>query len=241
MQGNWYHLVGLIIIVGFSVISWLYRQLKEQSEKKRAKDMMVERQREMLRTGRDPGEQQTQMGPVGSEEDQRRREIATRREAQLAELRRRAQMRQQQGDRPIAPPPILSGPATTSSPSPPPVPRTRPMSAPLGSSGTTVPQRASMGPTPAPPARPSRTPVRPPQRAKPVKQFKIAKAPAPPPEIEGESSTHRLVLEEASPRRTAVVIMGTPSTPEEWRRAIIVNEILAPPLSMRDGLAPSPF
>ncbi|MBX3376110.1 MAG: hypothetical protein KF678_03805 [Phycisphaeraceae bacterium] len=228
MQGNWVHLVILIIFVGFSVISWVYRQLKEQAEKKKARDLLEERKREMLRTGRDPGE--VFVPPVMvSEEDQRRAEIAARREAQLAELRRRAQLRQQ-GQ----------------------VPRTIP-----GSAGPTVPRPTAR---PQPTARPKiqtqealqrGNDLSPPRATAPRQTARAqtsrptsAKKPAVRPVVvEEEPVTQRLVPEqaEASRRVMSPVVVGVPSTPEEWRRAIIANEILSPPLAVREGRAAVPF
>ncbi len=231
MQGNWYHLVGLIIIVGFSVISWIYRQLKEQANKKKARDLIEERQREMLRTGRDPGA--VAMQAESAEEDRRRQEIAARREAQLAELRRRAQMRQQQGAG--AAPPVAA-------PTPPPVPQTlAPTHA--TASGRTLSSRGSMGPPPA--QRVEQRPVYPApaprQQARPVQKPVRAKpTPRPQVRVEEPEETHRLVADEPAARKVAVV-SAAPRTPEEWRRAIIANEILSPPLAVRTGEVPVPF
>lgn len=245
MNNNWPQLIGLVLIVGFSVISWLYRKLNEQAAKKRAKDMMEERQREMLRTGRDPGDLSVNI-PANvpmpdTSQTQRQRETSARREAQLAELRRRAQMRQRGA--PTAP----NAPPTA----PPPPIRSIP-----GSSGPTVPQRrtAFQQPRTGPQGQMSQRPIsqeraRPQSQSepRPQRQSRPVKAKPrpilPPAPIEEEETTHRLVPEEiTSTRRVSpVVSAAAPQTPEEWRRAIIANEILSPPMAMRMQDVPVPF
>lgn len=193
--------------------------MKDQSEKKRAKDLLEERKREMLRTGHDPGAVVVPSG-MANEEDQRRAEIAQRREAQLAELRRRAQMRQQ-GQTP-----------------------------PTGGGGPALPpRRVTTPPKAVPKARPEvktqgalqRGKDLSPQRSTVPRQ---AKQPAMRAVVmEADPVTHRLVPEqqEVTRRVMSPVVSGVPETAEEWRRAIIANEILSPPVTMREGRAELPF
>lgn len=221
MQGNWLHLIVLVIVVGASVISWIYRQLKEQSEKKRARDQMEARQREMLRTGRDP----VQEGGASTEEELRRRELAARREAQLAELRRRAMARQQGSG-------ARGSTAPTARVEGPPVEEARP-----------EPARTAPTMTPVEIRPAERRPTMRPVQAKPVQRpAKQAKARTARPYVpEPEPETHRLVMDEPVARRPVVVVPGVPQSPEEWRRAIIANEILSPALTLREGAAPVPL
>lgn len=246
MNNNWPQLIGLVLIVGFSVISWLYRKLNEQAAKKRAKDMIEERQREMLRTGRDPGDLSVNI-PANvpmpdTTQTQRQREISARREAQLTELRRRAQMRQQD--------------TATRAPSSPPTASPPPIRSIPGSSGPTVPQRrtAFQQPRTGPQGQMSQRPIsqerarpqsqsepRPQRQSRPVKAK--TRPVLPPATIEEEETTHRLVPEEVTSIRrvSPVVSAAAPQTPEEWRRAIIANEILSPPIAMRSQDVSVPF
>jgi hypothetical protein len=148
----------------------------------------------------------------------------------LAELRRRAQMRQQaESSRPSAPPPTEPRPVP-----PPPI-----ISIP-GSTGPTVPARRTPFQA-APPRTPPPTVQRPVQRSR--QQQKPAKKALPPRPVlapPDESSTHRLVPEQPQARLSPVV-SAAPQTPEEWRRAIIANEILSPPVAIRPHEVPVPF
>jgi len=230
---NRYQLIGLLIVVGFSLISWIFRKLNEQAQKKRARDMIEQRKLEMLRTGRDPNE--VAVSAEVSEQAERQREIAARREAQLAELRRRAQARQQGEASPPVAPPVGPSVATMRGP----VLRIP------GSTGPTVPppleSRALRNTTPQ-----GQVPIRPNQKReqqRPAKPVRMPKAqPVARAVDDDEEVTHRLVPDDVVGRRAMPVVSAVaPRTPEEWRRALIANEILSPPLALRVRDVALPF
>lgn len=211
------HLIFVIILLAFSGISWVYRQLKAQQALKRAKDREEQRQLEVLRTGRDPAAETHQ----DSAEAQRQRELAARREAQLAELRRRAQQRAtQQSGEPASRPTMATPPVA-----PPPVPRSQPMPPPTGPA--TAPARIAPRQTariqsqsqPLPAAR--------------AKSKQAARAPEP----VAHHHEEIVIARPAAP----VIQVNAPRTPEEWRRAIIANEIMSPPLAIREAPPSLPF
>ncbi len=213
------HLIFVLILLAFSGISWVYRQLKAQQAIKRIKDREEQRQLEALRTGRNPAAENQQ----DSGEAQRQRELAARREAQLAELRRRAQQRasQQAGE----PAPRPTPPIAT-----PPIPQYIP-----GSSGPTVPPRP-----PSPVRTPPRQTARVQSQSQPLpavraKQKQSAAAPI-------TAHIDHLHDEVVIPRTPSPVIHASaPRTPEEWRRAILASEILSPPLAIREAPPSLPF
>jgi hypothetical protein len=79
-MGSNSQLILILIVMGFSVISWIANYLKEQSRIRAAKEEQRRRYEEALRTGR-PAE-----APVRSADPAA--ELAARRQAQLQELRR---------------------------------------------------------------------------------------------------------------------------------------------------------
>lgn len=214
-NNNYIHLIGLLIVVAFSILARAVKYLQDKKAKKDIRDRQEHRELEILRTGRDPAG-----GPSG--DAVRQRELAARREAQLAELRRRAQQRSTQLPEPGRTPPTMSAPMRS-------IP---------GSTGPTVPM--GLPPRAGPRQGPKASP-----RPQPQKKGKGRPAPQPEP-----VSTHTLVT--AAPEavtfeemgrlnRSPVVTPLAPRTPEEWRRAIIANEIMMPPLASRTGPAPVPF
>lgn len=99
---QWTQLIIILLFVGFSVLSWAFRQLREYQQKQAARQAAERRRLEMLRTGR--GEAQADERPVAVappgapprspdlHDDARRRlqELAQRRRAELEEMARRA-------------------------------------------------------------------------------------------------------------------------------------------------------
>lgn len=79
MQGNSQFII-FMIVMAFSVLSWVIGYLKEQSRIKKAKDEQRKRFEESLRTGRPVEEAARPTDPAA--------ELAARRQAQLQELRR---------------------------------------------------------------------------------------------------------------------------------------------------------
>lgn len=264
---NYIQLIILLLFVGFSVVSWVIRKLQEQSQVRRIQTERERRELEMLRTGR-ALEPETPPVATGADSD-RLRDLAARRQAQLQELRRRAQERTRAERGPGGPgreSPVVSIPGSagpivverTRTPRPPvaaPPPRPVPLGrspAPVRRSGQGAAQppiasrTARMGPSPAdqrrrPAQPPQREPSR--RRAEPVTRPAAPPPPAaeapspaavPPPQLVG---SHR-----GSFSTGAVMVAGQKLTPDEWRRAFIVKELLSAPIALRDpGAADHPF
>lgn len=215
---NLIQIIAIAIVLGVSGLSWLYRKLREQAALKRIEDERRRRQEELLRTGRDPLAEPAPPDD-GGEERRRQHEIAARREAELQELRRR------QAGAPIAqrpapaqvqvPPGILIQIPGTSSPI---------VVKPLPGGG-----RVTTARTPAPPQRQPR-PARP-RGPRPTKRPAERK----PEPVQRDTPRPSPALEQLPPPTSpdAAAPSPHPTTPEEWRRAIIMREILSPPLAAR--------
>lgn len=117
--GNYIHLLVVLLIVGSSLLSWIFKKVQEQRARKQITDEIERRKIELLRTGRDPGAEMDRVArdpnainpvpPPIDPEVERREELARRRREQVEELRRRAAQRQQG---PNAPTPMQTrGPA----------------------------------------------------------------------------------------------------------------------------------
>lgn len=256
---NYIHLIILLLFVGFSVISWVVRKLQEQAQIRRIQAERERRELEMLRTGR---VRDADAPPVatGGEGD-RLRDLAARRQAQLQELRRRAQerMRAERGEggprqeSPVVYIPGSAGPvvvergrtprppATTPPPRPVPAGRTPvPVRRPGQGGQPVTPRPARVGPAPEPQRRRSAQPppVREPsrRRAEPVAR---PSAP-PPPRVDPAAAVPPApVAAGAAARRGpvaagAALLGGRRMTPEEWRRAFIMKELLSEPVGLRD-------
>lgn len=200
-----------------------------------------------------PAEGQMNPSPV-TETQQRKVDMEARRKAQLEELRRRAQARRQGASGPVV---ILDG-GVASPPQAPPqrmpgVPHRRP------------PTPAPSFPQRTPHARPQPVAQRPPQTQRPThtqrapsrirvmdrmptspadsrrrQQQRPPKTPMFEPEPAHEV-THRLVSEAATSTRTQIApsvmakdLIG--KSPQDWRRAIVMREILDQPVSLRPQL-----
>jgi hypothetical protein len=103
---NWQNLLQIApfaVLIGFSLLNWLVRKLREQAELKKIEAERRRREVEALRTGRGGGEpsptavaEARQEGAATQSDAQARarlEELAARRRAQLEELRRRQQQR----------------------------------------------------------------------------------------------------------------------------------------------------
>jgi hypothetical protein len=219
----------LLLIFGASAIQWLYKTLKQQAEKNRQLSEQRRQDDESLRTGRShdsPVDPRTpepvarRVTPTDPEEA-RLAELARRRQELVAELRRRAAAKQGQ-PAPTEPPPRHMDPR----------PRTMSIPAPVRTvDARTGPSR----PTPAASPRPSFT------RYVPA-AFKPQRREPPRPTSEAPEATHRLVPS-IEPREVALASSRTPAragafahlgmSASELRRAIVLQEILAKPVSMR--------
>lgn len=210
-------LIVILILAGFSGLSAIYRWLRAKQIAKEARDRAEQRQLETLRTGRDPATESHDTA-----ESQRQRELAARREVQLAELRRRAQERaRQQANEPASRP---------TPPIAPPIPQHIP-----GSSGPTVPTRP-----PSPVRAAPRQTARVQSQSQPLPAVRAKQRQSAPAPI--TAHVDHLHDEVVIPRTPAPVIHASaPRTPEEWRRAILASEIMAKPLALREAPPALPF
>jgi hypothetical protein len=192
------------------------------------------RELELLRTGR-PAE-----APESPREDTRQRqEIAARREAVLAELRRR--MREPGGadetgddfSGVLVQIPGTSGPIVVRR-----VPRAAPSPGPAPAPPT--PTRSRGAPATVTPQRPQRVKRsgRPPRQSMPAPQSPVKSGVglrlATPPEIE---ETHRTTTDDGggvAAQAAAALVDARALTPKDWRRAFIMREILEPPPGLRE-------
>lgn len=240
---HWTQLVTVLALVGFSVLSWIFKKLQEQAQIKRARDAIEKRELEMLRTGRDPS-QEAAPAPARQETAVGIDEAAARREAQLRELRRRAAARSQPGGGAVFVPPrpgghtgargpILIIPGSTG----PTVPQPARAAQPARTSSAPRPTGRQIVPTPLPiPRQAGRS------RATPRKPPPLQQRPAPHDHDDGESVVHTLISDishpqappTAEPDRRAGPAKFTLS-PSDLRRAVILREIFDPPLSERSS------
>jgi len=261
---NWVRLVGLLIVFGFSLLSWVLRKLQEQAAKKKSQEAIERRELELLRTGRPsvptpgtPAQVRVQTGPAPaapaaatqSDVDRRIEELRRRREA-MARQRAAAGT----GPAPTMTPPVPAPARPTAAQQRPQADRPPPFVFIPGSSGPIVPQRT---PRPAPPttpipsqgqspARPKREPKQEPRRAPagPASQGTLAA------KLERRDAAHD-AKDAAHDARAAIgsppipiarddARVGFPSTAAEWRRALISREVLSPPIALRetDDIAP---
>jgi len=239
-QQNYIQFIVLILIFGFSAISWIFRKLSEQAAKKRAQELLEQRRLEALRTGRSAPEAVA----AADDPEARAREQAARRRAQIEELRRRQQERvRAKAQARVGSPVPSSAPPTGRPPAMPPRPRA-PIGRIPGSSGPTVPQRSTRTTeikTIAVPRsqRTSDAPVRKqPAPAGPVRRGPDARA-AEPHRIAqslNDSQTSAQPPETGTTRAltSSLASIDRPKDPAQWRRVIILNEILSPPMGLRD-------
>lgn len=229
------HLIQLIVIAviaGLSGLSWLYRKVREQQALKRIEDERRRREEEILRTGRDP---LARPQPAEAAEEHRRvQEIVARRESELQELRRRQATRT---TRPAGPGETAGGiliqiPGTRAPIIVKPIPRgarmfppAAPIPAPTGRAPGTPPRPARPGRTRGTPGGKRPAPQRKPEPVGTSPQEQGAHSPA------AGSEERQPAIAPGSVRPAAV---GKNMTPEDWRRAFVMRELLAPPLAVRD-------
>lgn len=228
-----------LAFVLFAVGSVVARKLREQAAKKRRQDAQRRREEEILRTGRDPIE--FAPTPEARLELQQQRAVESRRASELEELRRR----RAGGDHPapahgeapagiviqipgvgapIVIKPIPRAPGAARSPVP------------------TAPGRAVFSPsraTPVPPPPPaSQRPTR--QRPGPKRKSRpgtTTPTTEPAPADAAASTVFRAPA--ATPAQSTGSLghdaaFDPPRTPAEWRRAMILREVLGTPVGMRE-------
>lgn len=241
---SWLQILIPVLFVLGPVLGQIIKKINEQAELRRIE---MERQRirdEMLRTGRAPAEAQsresTRSAPRptpqgGAAARTNLEEIAKRRQAQLEELRRRQQAARAQASarptpaRPVPPTaPGRPGPQAHPTPQPRPTagptPQARPQ--PVRRPAPPAQRRPAptrSAPTPRRPSR-SRTPEVVPPAAIRKRQRRLG-------EVGGLGSIEVV----APPTAATPTPVRIPRTTDAWRRAIVLSELLAPPVSLRDG------
>lgn len=246
-QGWQIKLLLFVLAVGVPAMRAVLQALGRQREQAKAEAMRQKRLEDALRTGHGAeAESASEVDPA-----------AARRQAQLEELRRRARSRASQagvpgaasGRPPTAPGPVVSAPpqargnrqlgrepqparSPARAPAPPPLrPASRPVppqrpapgAARQGQRTAAAPARRQAQPQPARPAKP------PPREEAPVVRRLVAEAPPTPPPVLSRHETE------------AVLDFQTASL-ADWRRAIVMREVLDPPLALRppaDGMGPA--
>ena len=228
----------VLFMVAASILSSIIKKAKEAAEQRRVQLEIEKRRLEALRTGRNEDDAREE-NPAAS--------LAKRREAQLEELRRiqRERARAQASGQ--------AGAATSRTSSG----RMQQPRAPQ------FPQTQSI-PQPQKQSRPQlQQPQRqPPQRPQPQRQQPQARPQVRPQESRssrqsgaqataqvfaamerqrlqdtGESTTHRIVRD-ATPAPAAAAKVLPPSSGNPWRDAFLLQELLSPPLSMREARTP---
>jgi len=230
----------IFLVALFSVLGTVVKQIQEKKEARRIQQERERRKRDALRTGRvEPAA--SPPSPAANPEAARQRrlqELAERRRAQLEEIRRRQQ----------------------ATPAPPPAPATRPT--PIARTGAPVrprpqaparPMPAPARPAPRPQAPVARTPVQrqQPTRAPVARQApaRVARPTAPvskqpgarqrPPARATAATTAPITRTEvgavptATPRARSSVGSRLFSGRSDLRRAIVLSEVLGPPVSLR--------
>lgn len=247
---NWLQQNTVLIVIGASVgmsaLQWLARKLREQQAINEQRRRAAARKYEELRTGRAAAPPSptdlSRPTPLSMDEELRMRREALARQRQLEELRRRQRESGKGAPQPRQSPPTVAR-----------LPSTGPMS-----SGTIVPG------APRPPARkpkPQRPPgagprpaksgsPRPAQAKQPTARSLEASLPTTQWEArhdpEGEGATTRPRPHADTPTGARVAeTRSLPSQAEEWRRAVVMLEALAPPVCLRpsswDAEAPRAF
>lgn len=202
----------VLFMVLASIVSSIAKKAREAAEQRRAQAEIERRRLEALRTGR-------------TEDDARGEdpaaELAKRREAQLEELRRiqRERARAQAAGARSAP----GRASQTRAPSGP-VPRQQPQR-------QAQPQSpARRGPTSPDPRVARQSGVGAPAAGTRVRDQAVTP-------YTGESTTHRIVAD-AAPAPGVAPVPLPPATGHPWRDAFLLQELLGPPLSMREARIP---
>ena len=225
------------IIIGVTVIQWVFGKLQEQAAQKRAQQ----------RLGQRPGSPPTTLPkrPVSSASPTiTQRELQARRQAQLRALRQRqARLTQRQTpSRAPQTPTVLPRPSTAPTRSSPPVRPPRPAAAPPARRAARAPLHSSSRPLPS---RVSRRPDMPQATKRPAAGRQQTK--------QGERSLHVIrqahkraaetfekdlsepttVAKRTGRQPSASLVSAIPLTRADWRRAIIASEILGKPMALR--------
>lgn len=288
-MSNYIELIIFLLIAGSSVISWIFKKMKEQAEIRQQQQRIELQKREALRTGtplsqatlgETPGSQTSERTASASPEE-RLRELMVERQRRVEELRRRQAQAQAQGQAPS------QTQRQTARPPTPPRPQTRPQvrpqvrtpgGAPSGQGGDNL---IVIGPDGKPRLvkRPTHGAQQAAQRQSQQTAHQMGQHPAQSGQRGGidqagqdarqleqrrrqaialqqerqayeEAERERLAREATerqrvsvvAARRTGTIGMGTKGvfdprglSQDQLRQAIVLNEVLAPPISIRDA------
>jgi hypothetical protein len=231
-NGNWLQLLVVFGFFGFSILTWVVRQLKEKSIARRQQQMREQQRIEALRTGRAPGESSasTVRTAVASPARPPARPPARTPEQRLAEIAaRRAAQRQ------------------TGSPSSAPA-RTMPSRTPTAPRHTSASQRSASAPLPRPrpaggqvPNQPKTTAQRRQEMIEARRRALEARTPSaepastPPKARKPEKKQRFPSIHAGHDGSTKPVVKKKKKalTRAQLRRAIILKEILDPPIALR--------
>lgn len=248
---QWTQLIIILLFVGFSVLSWAFRQLREYQQKQAARQAAERRRLEMLRTGRGEAradEQRVEARPLEApprapdvHDDARRRlqELAQRRRAELEAMARRAAGGSgggapKAGPRPATPVPVQRTPQARGE---------RP--------GTNVEQqrRAAEQARRRAEKLEKQDRIEAKRKAEQAKVVERQRAEADARQAAAEQQTAASAAADAlgtgesgrSGRPALATAIGaarlgpgaTPATAEQWRRAIVLMNVLGPPAALR--------
>lgn len=215
-----------LAVVAFWIGGAVVRKLREQAQKKRSQDARRQREEDILRTGRDP--QKAAPTPEAALELRQQRAVESRRTSELEELRRR----RAGADRPAPAPSEAPTGIVIQIPG---------VAAPIVIKA--IPRGPGLAPargTLVPPAPAQRGPR---QRPGPKRKQRTAAATVSPASAAGDSASATVFRAPAATPAQSASATGSlgfsaafvpPRTPEEWRRAIILREVLATPLGLRE-------
>lgn len=254
-------LVVILIMIGISFVSWIFGKAKEQREIQRINRARDRQRQEALRTGRGLGETSAGQRAPRIQAQQKTTEaqtLAERRQAQLRALREQqlARMRSQMGGQQQRTTPAAPRRAPRPAVAPPsrrpqqparqsPTARPRPRQAPSRSAGAAQAQRsrlpragaakpvASRKQASAPPSKGELSSGDARRRDRRVKRAKEREDRAD--QRRYERLTHDHPDEHPAAPRPAATLFGEGVTLKDWRRAIVMNEILLPPVSERES------
>lgn len=255
MNSPWLQLLIPAVVILLPALIRVMKSFQEQAEKQQRRREAAQQRDDAIRTGRGASPQAVAASaPAAAPSPQAPartlslEERAARRRAELAAVRERAQAQSRAQGQPIPPPlQILLGLPGTSGPT---VPTRPPGRAPGGRPG-----RPAAGQQPLPvPTRPA------PQRV-PRRGARVPPVPTRPPPASRGTSVRRedfAIEEEAAPSRLASLRAGEsaaresrlarhaaehaasiagprprPVSAADWRQAILLSEVLAPPLGLR--------
>ncbi|MBL8761328.1 MAG: hypothetical protein JNL50_08510 [Phycisphaerae bacterium] len=238
-MGNNIQLYIVLLMVTISVVSTIIKKGREAAEQRRVKLEIERRRLEALRTGRT----EAQVAAEQAEEDPAAA-LARRREAQLEELRRiqrqRAQTQAQAQTQTQATGRAPVGARATPGRPPPharqfPEPQTVPQPPSQAQARSQAQPKRQPKPASKPPLRPQESRTR--QTAAQSTAEMFAAMERQRLQDTGESTTHRIVRDAAPPPVAAARFLP-PSSGNPWRDAFLMQELLGPPLSMREARTP---